>query len=129
MRMSSYCSAKHPLAKIKKPTDKQLAEFPQIIMSNTVKSSVRSQGIINPHNVISVQDYLTKRGLLEAGLGWGRMPDHLVTEEIKKNSLVPLAVKSHSGHMHIAKLSSRELGPCGKFIWNYFSNGQKRTKK
>ncbi|MGE5086453.1 MAG: LysR family transcriptional regulator [Bacillota bacterium] len=129
VRMSSYCSAKHPLAKTKKPTDQHLAEYPQIIMSNTVKSSVRSQGIINPHNVISVQDYLTKKALLEAGLGWGRMPDHLVAEEIKKNSLVPLAVKPTLGHMHIAKLSSRELGPCGKFIWDHFSNGQKKAKK
>jgi DNA-binding transcriptional LysR family regulator len=127
--MDTYCSAKHPLAKIKKPTSKDLSKYPQIIMASTVKSSNRSQGIVNPHNVISVQDYLTKKSLLEAGLGWGRMPDHLIKEEIKQKSLVPLEVKSVLARVSVARPAARELGPCGKFIWDYFSNGQKKTKK
>lgn len=129
VQMTALCSAKHPLAKMKKPTPEQLGKYPQVIMSSTLKTSNRSQGIVNPHHVISVQDYLTKKVFLEAGLGWGHMPSHLVTEEIKKKSLVPLFAKPFKGHLGIARHRAKELGPCGKFIWDYFSNGQKKLKK
>lgn len=127
--MIPVCAATHPLAKVKKPTPEQLAEFSQIIMSSTVKTSNRSQGILNPHKVISVQDFLTKKSFLEAGLGWGLMPEHLVKEEIKQKSLVPLVAKTASESLKIARHSAKELGPCGKFIWDYFSHRQKKPGK
>lgn len=126
----AVCSAKHPLARQKeKLTREELGRYPQIIMSTTVKTSKRSAGIINPDNVISVQDYLTKKAFLTEGLGWGRMPEHLIQEEIKKKSLVTLAQKPYVAVAHIARHSQRELGPCGKFIWDYFSNRQKKKLK
>jgi len=125
--MISVCAARHPLAKLKgKATDEELGKYPQIIMSTTAKSSSRSAGIINPNNVISVQDYLTKNAFLEAGLGWGRMPEQLIKEEIKQKKLVTLAQKPYVVQTHIARHSQRELGPCGKFLWNYFSHRQKK---
>ncbi|MDG0815522.1 LysR family transcriptional regulator [Bdellovibrio svalbardensis] len=126
VNMVPVCSAKHPLAKIKKPKPEQLSEYPQIILRSTVKNSNRSQGILNPHKVISVQDFLTKKCFLEAGLGWGLMPDHLVKEEIKQKSLVPLEAKPIKETLNIARHSAKDLGPCGKFIWDYFSNRQKK---
>ncbi|UOF01020.1 LysR family transcriptional regulator [Bdellovibrio reynosensis] len=130
VNMVAVCSADHPLAKFKgKATPQELAKHPQIIMSSTVKSSKRSAAIINPDNVISVQDYLTKKEFLIAGLGWGRMPEHLVKEEIKKKSLVTVINKPHVTTVHIARHSQKELGPCGKFLWNYFSHRQKKGVK
>ncbi|XGC80281.1 LysR family transcriptional regulator [Bdellovibrio bacteriovorus] len=130
VNMVAVCSADHPLAKFKgKATTQELAKHPQIIMSSTVKSSNRSAAIINPDNVISVQDYLTKKEFLVAGLGWGRMPEHLVKEEIKKKSLVTVINKPHVTTVHIARHSQKELGPCGKFLWNYFSHRQKKGVK
>ncbi|HWU45001.1 MAG TPA: LysR family transcriptional regulator [Bdellovibrio sp.] len=129
VQMIAMCAASHPLAKIKKATPEQVSQFPQIIMSSTLKESNRSQGILNPHNVISVQDYLTKKSFLEAGLGWGRMPEHLIKTEIKNKSLVPLSAKSMEAVLHIARSATKELGPCGKFIWNHFSNRQSLQAK
>ncbi|HEX7672846.1 MAG TPA: LysR family transcriptional regulator [Bdellovibrio sp.] len=129
VNMLPVCSATHPLAKIKKPTADDLGKYPQIILSSTFKGSNRSGGIVNPHNVISVQDYLTKKSFLEANLGWGRMPEHLVKEEIKKKSFAQLNAKPIETQLYISRHSGKELGPCGNFIWNYFSNGQKKTKK
>lgn len=129
VNMMSVCSSDHPLAQIKKPTSEQLGKYPQIIMASTMKNSQRSQGIINSHNVISVQDYLTKKCFLQAGLGWGRMPDHLIKEEIKNKLLVPLQAKPVHSQVSIARHSAKELGPCGKFIWDHFSNRQKKSEK
>lgn len=128
VRMIPVCAAKHPLAKLKNPTEEQLSEHPQIIMASTLPSK-RSAGIINPHNVISVQDYLTKKSFLLAGLGWGMMPEHVIQEEIKKKTLFPLKQKAFSTKALIARHSQKELGPCGKFLWNYFSHRQKGRLK
>jgi DNA-binding transcriptional LysR family regulator len=130
VNMIAVCSSHHPLAKFKnKIPAEELKKHPQIITSTTVKSSNRSAGILDPHHVISVQDYLTKMTFLEAGLGWGRMPEHLVKEQIKKKVFVPLAVKEFTVTTHIARHSQKELGPCGKFVWNFFSRGQKQARK
>lgn len=129
VKMIAVCAAGHPLTKFKnKAPDSELARHPQVIMSSTGGSN-RSGGIINPANVISVQEYLTKKTFLMEGLGWGLMPEHLVAEEIKKKSLVTLTQKPFLAMTRIARHSQRELGPCGKFLWNYFSNGQKGKLK
>lgn len=128
--MIASCAANHPLAKLRgKATDEILGKYPQVIMSTTLKSSKRSGGIVNPDNVISVQDYLTKKAFLVGGLGWGLMPEHVIEEEIKEKTLVTLPQKRYVSTAHIARHSQRELGPCGKFIWDYFSNRQKKNLK
>nr|BFD64152.1 LysR family transcriptional regulator [Bdellovibrio sp. HM001] len=127
--MVMVCSAKHPLAKLKKPTTEDLKKYPQIVLSSTVKSSDRSGGIVNQSNTISVQDLQTKKVFLEGGLGYGRMPDFAIKEEIKKKSLVTLGQKPITLHASIARHSAKDLGPCGKFIWNYFSRGQGKKLK
>ncbi|MEK2646629.1 LysR family transcriptional regulator [Bdellovibrio sp. BCCA] len=128
--MIASCAATHPLAKPRgKATDEMLGKYPQIIMSTTLQSSKRSGGIVNMDNVISVQDYATKKAFLVGGLGWGLMPEHVIHEEIKDKTLVTLPQKQHRSKVHIARHSQRELGPCGKFIWDYFSNRQKKKLK
>lgn len=129
VNMVPVCSASHPLAKLKRPKDEQFGQYPQVILSSTLKGSDRSGGIVNPHKVIAVQDFLTKKSFLEAGLGWGLMPDHLVKEEIKKKSLVQLVAKPAVAQLSLVRHSAKELGPCGKFVWNYFSNRQKKATK
>lgn len=130
VNMISVCAKNHPLTKIKgKISEEELGKHRQVIISTTVKSSNRSAGIINPDNVISVQDYLTKKAFLQEGLGWGRMPEHMIKEEIKDKSLVTLSQKPFVTRTHIARHSQRELGPCGKFLWDYFSNRQKNKLK
>lgn len=130
VKMIAVASHKHPLAKLKgKAPPDELRKFPQVIMSSTVSNSDRSSGILNPDNVISVQDYRTKQAFMEGSLGWGLMPEHMVQDEIKNKKLVPLTAKPLIIPVHIARHSGKELGPCGKFLWNYFSNRQKTKLK
>ena len=127
--MVSVCSAKHPLAKFKgKAPESELIQHPQIITSSLQKNA-RSGGILNPDNVISVQDYLTKKAFLLGSLGWGRMPEHVISAEIKSKELVLATAKPIKTRLLIARQSNKELGPCGKFLWNYFSNRQKTKAK
>lgn len=129
VNMVMACSAKHPLAKLKKATTEDLKKYPQIVLSSTVKSSNRSGGVVNPANTISVQDLQTKKVFLEGGLGYGRMPDFAIKEEIKQKSLVTLGQKAIPLRASIGRHSAKELGPCGKFLWDYFSRGQGKKLK
>lgn len=130
VKMLATCSADHPLARFKnKAPEKELRNYPQIIMSSTVGSSGRSAGVLNPGSTISVQDYFSKKTFLLEGLGWGFMPEHVIKEEIKQKTLVTLMQKPHVATTHIARHSQKELGPCGIFLWNYFSHGQKKHLK
>lgn len=129
VNMVMVCSAKHPLAKSKKPTTEEMKKYPQIVLKSTVKNSNRSGGVVNPANTISVENLQTKKAFLEGGLGYGRMPDFAVKEEIKKKSLVTLGQKAIPLHAAIGKHAAKELGPCGKFIWDYFSRGQGKKLK
>lgn len=130
VNLVATCSGKHPLAQLKsKAPEKELRKYPQIIMSSTVKNSGRAAGILNPGSTISVQDYFTKKTFLLEGLGWGFMPEHIIREEIKQKTLVTLTQKPHIAVTHIARHSQKELGPCGIFLWDYFSHGQKKKLK
>ncbi|MEN0058616.1 MAG: LysR family transcriptional regulator [Bdellovibrio sp.] len=131
VNMIAVCANRYPLALAaakKKMAKDDFKKYPQIILASTVPNSQRSAGISHPDNTLSVQDYLTKKAFLEAGLGWGRMPEHLVRDEIKRKTLVTLPQKPEIIPCHIARHSQKELGPCGKFIWNYFSRGQKNKR-
>ena len=128
--MLTVCSTKHPLAKFKgKAPEHELIKYPQIITSSSHKNSNRSGGILNPDNVISVQDYRTKKALLLGGLGWGMMPEHAITAEIKSKELVTAIALPTNPRLLIARQSNKELGPCGNFLWDYFSNRQKTKAK
>lgn len=114
----NVCSPKHELAKLKgKAKDTDLRLYPQIILRSTVESSRRA-GIINPSNTISVGEFLSKKTLIEQGVGWGSMPEHLVKEDIKRKDLVITHSATVVVPMQIAHKKDRPLGPCGQFLWS-----------
>lgn len=130
VKMIRVCNNKHALAKFKgNAPPEQLRKHPQIILSSSVSKSDRNAGILNPDNVISVQDYQTQKAFLEGGLGWGLMPEHLVQEEIKEKTLVAIGLKPTLVPVHIARHRAKELGPCGNYLWDYFSRRQKSKLK
>lgn len=130
--MIPVCSSKHPLAKNKgKASVADLNSHAQIILSSSREDSSRQAAIENSQNNLSVSDFLTKKELISAGLGWGYMPEHLVKEEIKKKSFVQTHQKTISVPLKVAFNPRFPLGPCGQFFWSYFNrstSGSKRAK-
>ncbi|MBE7214282.1 hypothetical protein IGW68_03810 [Shewanella benthica] len=55
------------------------------------------------------------------GLGWGRMPEHLVKEELENGDLIALnTLGEFKLPMYVSKLKNRALGPIAIKIWIYF---------
>ncbi len=120
--MIPLCSPHSSLGQLKgKAKEKNLRETPQIILRSTSPQSQRSVSILNPSNTVSVSDFLSKKELLLNGLGWGFMPEHLVSEELAKKKLVPTHEERLKIPMVIAKNLRRGSGPCSDFIWKYFA--------
>lgn len=110
----------HSLKKLKIPTPADLEKYPQIVLTSPTPSR-RLAGISNAQNILYVEDQLTKMSFIECGLGWGRLPEHLLKDKVKTKSLVSLKVKPIVVPLYIARNPERELGPCSKFFWDHFS--------
>lgn len=102
-------------------TETDLAAFPQVILKSTDRQSPDS-GIIDDALKWYVTDQHTKKTLICKGLGWGRLPYHLVEKEIKNKELICLSSQGELNlPMYITKLKSKPLGPVALKIWQYFS--------
>ncbi len=73
------------------------------------------------------QDGFTVKQLLLAGLGWGYVPEHLITHELERGELVRLTPKdieySVSGEVRLIRSLEVSLGPVASMIWHSFSQG------
>jgi DNA-binding transcriptional LysR family regulator len=82
-------SAEHPLARAEGPLE--LADLHRHV-ELTVHDPSGSRRLINPHlfggeRVFYLSDFLTKKGAIQLGLGFGWMPLYLVEEELRAGSL------------------------------------------
>ncbi|WP_172621102.1 LysR family transcriptional regulator [Microbulbifer sp. GL-2] len=103
----------------------EAAQLPQIVVRDTGHSG--KKGNINLLEVGRrwfVNDYHTKKELTIAGLGWGRIPRHFITEELAKGLLIPVSVEGikaiSSFDLCVIRNRERSLGPIASRFWNAF---------
>ncbi|MGF1750151.1 MULTISPECIES: LysR family transcriptional regulator [Vibrio] len=100
--------------------ENDLLQYPQVIMKSSDQQSPDT-GVLDETIKWYVTDLATKKALIESGLGWGRMPLHLVHEEIQSGQLLVLDIYDELNlPIYVAKLKSKPQGPVAKAIWRYF---------
>lgn len=71
-----------------------------------------------------VTDHFTKKEILLAGMGWGRLQEHLITEELASGWLVPLTIENYQSTMEVkicvARMRGKPVGPVVKTLWKAF---------
>ncbi|HET9931920.1 MAG TPA: LysR family transcriptional regulator [Polyangiaceae bacterium] len=88
IRMVPVVGATHPLASVRGPVaTAQLSDTVQVVLSERSETGVADQGVLSPRTW-RVADLYTKHALLRAGLGWGNLPEHLVSDDLAKGRLV-----------------------------------------
>lgn len=111
-------AVKHPLSKSIRGTESDdLKMIPQIILKSNAGGEDRTAGVLHESRSWRVGDYKSKLDLICAGLGWGRMPSHLVEEEIAKKRLKRL---DDPVEYRVAVHLFRRRGPAGpaaRFLW------------
>jgi DNA-binding transcriptional LysR family regulator len=74
-----------------------------------------------------VSDHGTKKEIILAGMGWGRLHKHMIASELETGKLVPLKIQNYLSEFEIkicvARLLDKPVGPVAESLWQEFSRG------
>lgn len=112
----------HPLARAAAPLSRAaLEEHVQLVLSDrTQRSEGQDFFVLSPLNW-RIADLGAKLALLRRGVGWGRMPRHMVAADLAEGRLVRLAIDGLPAEGDAAPLlvfhhHDRPLGPAGQWL-------------
>ncbi len=77
-----------------------------------------------------VTDHLTKKEIILAGMGWGRLHEHQIADELVDGRLIPLTIANYATTMEVnicvIRVLDKPAGPVGTALWEdfrkFFSN-------
>ncbi|MCF7821557.1 MAG: LysR family transcriptional regulator [Mariprofundaceae bacterium] len=127
IEMVSVISPKHRLAdRSETLTEKDMAGSTQIIVRDTSRhSEKRTAGIVEGTRHWVVSDFTTKKQIIASGIGWGRMPMHMVEQELGNGELLLLGHEGfHPLKLDIKAVRKKEkpLGPVATELWQQLQN-------
>lgn len=71
-----------------------------------------------------VTDHLTKKEIILAGMGWGRLHEHMIDGELRSGRLLPLTIRGYPTTIEIriciARVRGKPAGPVGTALWEDF---------
>jgi DNA-binding transcriptional LysR family regulator len=96
-------------------TRQQMQGYVQVVVSSTSGDGFeQSRDLLSGGHRWNVSDFSTKKTVIEAGLGWGGMPEHLIKEELQSGELIGLTVDDYPPrHTEIFAIRRRNK-PMGK---------------
>jgi len=115
-------SAQSPLAALASSlTEADMEDQTQIIVRDTSRHIEKiTGGILKSDANWFVNDFSMKKRIITLGMGWGRLPAHLVEEDIKNGTLVALDSPEfqplHFGVQMIRK-KNKAIGPVATRLW------------
>ncbi|AEF55254.1 LysR family transcriptional regulator [Marinomonas posidonica] len=97
----------------------------QIIVKDSGSASKNLEwGVIEGQNRWYVNDYHTKKMLIENGMGWGKLPSYLVEDSLRNGTLIMLSLNDIQNKTpmdyFIMKDKSKPLGPVAQATWEQF---------
>lgn len=100
----------------------QLKEAYQIVVQDSGKASQGiNYSVQEGQRCWYVNDFSTKKTLIKSGMGWGRLPNHMIEDELKNQTLVTVQLNDFDMELVLnyqaTKLKSRILGPVASKLW------------
>ncbi|MEO1110412.1 MAG: LysR family transcriptional regulator [Pseudomonadota bacterium] len=101
---------------------REMQGYTQVIVSGTGgKDFDQSRDVLSGGHRWTVSDFEAKKTILKAGLGWGGLPEHMMTDELRTGALVPLRVDGYpTRHTEIFAIRRRD-SPMGKVMSNIWA--------
>lgn len=98
-----------------------LTKIRQIVVSGTVEGDCGENGAFEEETVWFVNSPEMKRRLILQGLGWGRLPEPLVRQDLAEGRLTSLVVpgilEPEEFSVWAFRLTERPVGPVGEAVW------------
>lgn len=119
-------AARHPLAAgnaecIQLPAG-LLLDFVQIVVTDRSGTTAGRDFAVYTGRTWRVSELSLKRDLILAGLGWGYMPEHLISDDLASGRLCILQVEGLRQRNNVSLMAIRLrdslLGPAAEWIWS-----------
>lgn len=125
VRMIPVIATKHPLLQLnpnKIFENYDIKNIPQVVIQSTLPEAKNTNaGIVSEDLKWRVSDFKTKETMILESLGWGFMPDHMVSEQLEKNTLSVLKLNTHPAFdfplYAIRAKNPKKWGPSLKCMW------------
>ncbi|MDX8411740.1 MAG: LysR family transcriptional regulator [Mariprofundaceae bacterium] len=98
-----------------------------IVRDTSVHSERLTKGVIEGTPQWTVNDFMMKRRIIKSGTGWGRMPLHLVKEDIENGELVMLSsadFQSIDVSIDMVRMRGRPVGPVEQMLWQRLTDAE-----
>lgn len=109
---------RHPDLKL---SSELLNEY-QIVVQDTGSGTQNIElGVQDGQRRWYVNDFATKKILILSGMGWGKLPDYLIAQNLQERSLEKLALQDKQNEIQLAYYAMKNkknlLGPVAKKLW------------
>lgn len=92
-----------------------------VVRDSSLNPSQRSFGYLADGRHWYVTDHLTKKEIILAGMGWGRLHKHMIEDELHSGKLVPLSIRNYATTMEVkicvARIMDKPVGPVAAALW------------
>lgn len=116
----------HPFLELpsKQQTIEVLGKYPQIVQRSTLQGFDIKRGVEDEVVKWSVTDIHSKKDIITKGIGWGRLPNHMIQEALQTKSLIHLRHLDRNQQMvmkvYLCRKKNKQHGRVNEFIWNQF---------
>lgn len=112
----------HPLALHRGPVPAAaLREHPQVVLRDSARQDLpQNVNVLDGGLRWTVTDVSAKLEIIEAGLGWGGLPEHVVAEPIRAGTLVALDVREFAVsvlELFTIRRTDQLVGPVTQTLW------------
>ncbi len=106
----------------KEQTKQSLYKYPQVIQRSTIRDDDFQVGVHKESLKWKVTDTPSKREVILNGLGWGRLPLHVIDKDLKSGAIVHLKkIKDDDCvDIYLCKKKGKKIGKVTQFIWDSF---------
>jgi DNA-binding transcriptional LysR family regulator len=104
----------------------EFGRHPQIVVTDNQPGAEKTQHGVAGKRQWLVNDLGAKRDLLKAGLGWGHLPRHLISEDLASGQLVELERRAwHMGPLTfvISRRRGHDLSACEERLVELLGEG------
>jgi DNA-binding transcriptional LysR family regulator len=122
VRIVPVVSRSHPLAAVGGPAPATLLrKHPQVVLRDSARGDLtHTLNVLEGGLRWTVTDVASKLQIIEAGMGWGGLPEHIVAPGLRNGTLVELTVRQFDvGVIELFALRrhDRRAGPVAQALW------------
>lgn len=105
----------------KRLSNAEMRPYVQVVVAGTGQGQYEQSRDVVPDGLRwTVSDFAAKKEIVCAGMGWGGIPEHLITEELEAGVLVPLNLECYPvrrSQLHMIRRREGALGVVANALW------------